>query len=672
MTAPLHILHLEDSRVDAELVRELLQAGGLQIEVECVDSQDGFVAALGRGRHDIILADYSLPRFDGISALELARALRPDVPFLFVTGALKDDSAVETLRLGATDFIVKQRLSRLVPAIRRALREREERHHRAKAEAALKLIAEASARLASSLDLKATLGNVARLAIPTLADWCIVELATVAAEVAERVATAHVDPGKQSLLHDLELRIDDVLRTGASRLHEHVDPGELDALVADARPAEYLRQLAPTSMMVVPMTVNGRVLGAIAFGFCASQRWYDARDLATAQNLAERAAVAVENARLYREIQRAVKAREDLLAIVSHDLRTPMQSILMTATMLNDKLAEHDRMKPRVEGILKSAEIIDRLLGDLLDLARFDAGGLVLDRGDRDLGEIVRDALAIVAPQAEQKHIRLVDHVGEAQLLAHCDPTRVSQILGNLLGNALKFTPEAGTITVASKVIPSQGKVQIIVSDSGPGISDADREHVFERHWQARSQQRGGVGLGLSIVKALVEAHGGEVAVISEIGRGSTFSFTLPAAAEHLPQRAPVMPASILVVDDDADTRMAIAQLLEDAGYHALMASDGLEALEILRREPRLRPWLVLLDVMMPNMDGKQFREQQRLDAELGNIPVIVFSAHDEVAKIAQTLEADGYLAKPFDASELVNAVARCARASQDSRAVPA
>jgi signal transduction histidine kinase/DNA-binding response OmpR family regulator len=672
MTAPLHILHLEDSRVDAELVRELLETGGLEVEVECVDGEDGFVAALARGHHDIILADYSLPRFDGISALGLARALRPDVPFLFVTGALKDDRAVETLRLGATDFIVKQRLSRLVPAIRRALSEREERHHRAKAEAALTFIAEASARLASSLDLKATLGNVARLAIPTFADWCIVELATAAAEVAERVAAAHVDPDKQSLLRDLELRIDGVLRTGASQLHEHVSQAELGALVADARHADDLSQLAPTSMMIVPMIVNGRVLGVIVFGFGASQRQYDARDLATAQNLAERAAVAVENARLYREIQRAVKAREDLLAIVSHDLRSPMQSILMTATMMNCKLSEDDRMKPRVEGILKSAEIIDRLLGDLLDLARFDAGGLVLDRRDCDLCEIVRDALAIVAPQAEQKRIRLVDHVGEVQLGAHCDPTRVSQILGNLLGNALKFTPEAGTITVTGKLIPSQGKVQICVSDSGPGISDADRAHLFERHWQARSQHRGGVGLGLSIVKALVEAHGGEVAVLSEIGRGSTFSFTLPAAAEHLHQRAPLMPASILVVDDDTDTRMAIAQLLEDAGYHALTASDGLEALEILRREPGLRPSLVLLDVMMPNMDGKQFREQQRLDVELGKIPVIVFSAHDEVATISRMLEADDYLAKPFDASELVDAVARCARASRGSRTAPA
>ena len=662
MTEPLRILHLEDSRIDAELVQELLRDAGLEAEFECVDSKDGFVAALARDRPDVILADYSLPGFDGISALELARSLRPDVPFLFVTGALKDDSAVETLRLGATDFIVKQRLSRLVPAIRRALRERDERLHREKAEAALTFIAEASARLASSLDLKATLGNVARLAVPTFADWCIVELATAAAEVAERVASAHVDPAGQALLHELTLRVDDVLRTGVAQLYERVNPSELQARLGDARQAELLRQLAPTSLMMVPMIVNGRVLGAIVFGFGPSQRWYDARDLATAQNLAERAAVAVENARLYREIQRAVKAREDLLALVSHDLRSPMQSIRMTAAMVKSKLADDDRLRPRVEAIVKSAEIIDRLLGDLLDLARFDAGGLVLDRQARDLAEIARDVLAIAAPQAEHKGVRLVDRIGEARLEAYCDATRVAQILGNLLGNALKFTPEGGTIAVTGQAFPSQDKVQISVSDSGPGISDADREHLFERHWQARSQQCGGVGLGLSIVKALVEAHGGEVAVTSQLGRGSTFSFTLPAAAEPVDQRAPAAPASILVVDDDDEIRMTIAQLLEDAGYQALTASDGLEALEILRREPQLRPSLVLLDVMMPKMDGRQFREQQRLDAALCQIPVIVCSAHEEVAGIARALEADDYLTKPFDASQLVDAVARCAR----------
>lgn len=671
MTAPLHIVHLEDSRIDAELVRELLENAGLRIEVECVDNKEAFVAALRRGGHDIILADYSLPTFDGMSALELARTLCPEVPFLFVTGALKDDSAVETLRRGATDFIVKQRLSRLVPAIQRALGERKERRQRAKAEAALELIAEAGARLASSLDLKATLGNVARLAIPKFADWCIVELATDDAEVSERVAHAHVDPAKHAVLRDLRLRVDDVLRRGASHVYEHAAEMAPELLVDDPRHAELLEQLAPTSTMMVPMTVNRRVLGAIVFGLGPSQRRYDVRDLTTAQNLAERAAVAVENARLYREIQRAVKAREDLLATVSHDLRSPMQSILMTATMVNDKLANHDPMKPRIERILKSAEIIDRLLGDLLDLARFDAGGLVLDRENRDVVEIARDALALAAPQADRKGLRLVDDLGDAPLYAHCDATRLGQVLGNLLGNALKFTPTGGVITVAAEAVPDRAQIRIRVSDTGPGIAQADRAHLFERYWQARSQPYGGVGLGLSIVKALVEAHGGEVTVASETGRGSTFSFTLPVAAAPAHPRAPAVHPSVLVVDDDADIRVAVAQVLEDAGYRALTAGDGVEALHILRREPQLRPSVVLLDVAMPNMDGRQFREEQKRDAELENIPVIVFSAHGEIAKLARMLDANEYLAKPLQASELVDAVARYAGAAPGDRAAP-
>lgn len=664
MTAPLRILHLEDSRSDAELVRETLQRAGLQIEIDRVDNRGAFVGALERGEHDVILADYSLPMFDGISALELARTLRPDVPFVFVTGALKDDSAVETLRRGATDFIVKQRLTRLVPAVQRALRECEERHHRAKAETALKFIAEASARLASSLDLKATLGNVARLAVPTFADWCIVELATHDPEVASRAAAAHVEPDKLAVLHELRLRIDDVLRASTPRLYDHASVAMLDAIRGEPHQAELLHQLQPTSMIIAPMLVNGRVLGAIAFGFGPSRRRYDARDLATAQNLAERAAVAVENARLYREIQRSVKAREDLLAIVSHDLRSPMQSITMAATLVKHKLVGDDPLQPRIEAILRSAKLVERLLGDLLALAQYDAGGLVLDRHENDLARIVRDAIAMFAPQAEQKQLRLVDDVRGRELQAYCDAMRVGQILGNLLGNALKFTPAGGTITVSAELLPAQRQVRISVSDTGPGIASKDRDHLFERYWQARSQQRGGVGLGLSIVKALVDAHGGDVGVVSTPGAGSTFSFTLPIAAEPTPEPASELHRSVLVVDDDADIRVTVAQVLEDAGYHALTAGDGIEALQILRNEPQLRPSVVLLDVMMPNMDGRQFREEQQRDAELRQIPVIVFSAHREIASIAQTLEADGYLAKPLRAAELVDAVARCASAA--------
>jgi signal transduction histidine kinase/CheY-like chemotaxis protein len=659
MIGSLRILHLEDSRVDAELVREVLLGAGLQVEVECVDRRETYVAALERGGHDLILADYSLPMFDGISALELARKIRPDVPFVFVTGALKDDSAVETLRRGATDFIVKQRLTRLVPAIHRALREREEREQRARAEAALHFIAEASARLASSLDLKATLGNVARLAVPAFGDWCVVELATSDGELSERVATAHVDPARLGLLQDLRLRLDAVLRSGASVLRERLDDFELELLCKVPAQTAAFRELQTTSLMIVPMIVNGRVLGAIVFGFGASSRRYDQRDLATAQNLAERAAVAVENARLYRELQRSVKAREDLLAIVSHDLRSPIQTIVMAATLAEGQLAAGHPVKPRIEGILRSADFINRLLADLLDLAQFDAGGLVLQRSESDLGKIVEEAVAMVSAQAEQRGIRL--EVGGTPLNAHCDPTRVVQILGNLLGNALKFTPRGGRITVTVASAPPD-KVRIAVTDTGPGVLAADRVHLFERYWQAQRGGGIGVGLGLSIVKALVEAHGGAVGVSSAPDGGSTFSFTLPVADQR-PKAAALQPSTtVLVVDDDADIRITVAEVLEGAGYRALTAADGIEALQLLRTERQLRPSVVLLDVMMPTMDGIEFRAEQRRDDELSRIPVIVFSAHSDLAKIAHSLGAAHYLSKPLRATELVNAVARYAR----------
>lgn len=660
MRARLRILHLEDSRVDAELVRHLLEAAGMEIDLDRVDSRDAYESALDHGSYDLILADYSLPMFDGLTALDIAHARRPEIPFLFVTGALKDDSAVETLRRGATDFIVKQRLARLVPAIERALREREERQHRTRAEAALKFMAEASAFLASSLDLRATLGNVARLAIPTIADWCVVELSTRAPDISDQVACAHVDPKKGDVLRRLRVsRIrSDALVNNNAAIFPDVDPAQL---ADDPEQREVLTSLNPSSMMIVPLVVNGRSLGVIVLGVGDRKRLYDTLDLATVCNLADRAAVAVENARLYRQLQREVTAREDLLAIVSHDLRSPMQSILMTASMIDQRTPASDPMKPRLEVLTKSADFINRLLGDLLDLSKFDAGGLQLDRERYDVNRIIQDSLELLASQAERKGIALVFDAPAGELTAECDRTRVRQIVGNLLGNALKFTPAGGTITVRA-CAAGEHAIRVSVTDTGPGIPAGNLAHLFERYWQAK-HQHDGIGLGLSIVKALVEAHGGRVAVASEVGRGSTFEFTLPVAAARVRDHAAT--STILVVDDDADIRMLVAQLLEDAGYRALTAGDGLEALRILRSEPQLRPSLVLLDVMMPNMDGRAFRDEQRHDASLHDIPVIVFSAHRDVAAIANELGVDGYIEKPLRAEALLARVARVVPVSQ-------
>jgi signal transduction histidine kinase len=650
----LRVLHLEDSRIDAELVREMLTANGLAAQVDRVETREQYVAALGRGCFDLILADYSLPAFDGMSALELARELCPEIPFLFVTGALKDDSAVETLRRGATDFIVKQRLVRLVPPIQRAIRERDERTQRTRAEAALQFLVTASARLASSLDVEAILGNLTRLAIPMIADFCVVDVTPYDGE-GEHVAAAHVDAAKVELVQRLRFR-PQLIANGIAELYDAVPDERIRALAPTEDQASLLRALQPSSLMLVPLVVSGRTFGNVAFGYSVSQRQHDGRDLATAKNLAERAAVAIENARLYREVQREVKSRKDLLAIVSHDLRNPMQNILMTATVMEQTITHDDPLHPRLESIAKSARLASRLLGDLLDLARFEAGNLVLERRLQDVAAIASDCIDLVSSLAEQKRIRIVNAMRPGTAVAFCDRTRICQILGNLLGNALKFTPDGGTITVSARAVPERHEIRISVGDTGVGIPARDVPHLFERYWQAKAGG-GGVGLGLSIVKALVEAQGGRVSVTSEPGKGSTFSFTL--STKEIAAEAETVP-TVLVVDDDAETRISVAQVLEEAGYRTLTAADGLEALELLRREPQLHPSVILLDLEMPKMDARAFCEEQQRDPALKDIAVIVFSAHDEVAQVAEQLHASGHLHKPLGIKELLDAVGHC------------
>jgi CheY-like chemotaxis protein/anti-sigma regulatory factor (Ser/Thr protein kinase) len=340
---------------------------------------------------------------------------------------------------------------------------------------------------------------------------------------------------------------------------------------------------------------------------------------------------------------------------VSHDLRSPLQSILITATLMEQKLAPADPLRTRVESIAKSAGVAARLLGDLLDLARFEAGNLVLDHREQDLAPIVRDTIDLVASVAEQKRIRIVNQIDAGSARAYCDRTRVSQILGNLIGNALKFTPEGGTITIDARLVPERDELQISIADTGVGIPSRDVPRLFERYWQAKAGN-GGVGLGLSIVKALVDAQGGRVSVASEIGRGSTFSFTL--STRPLVIEPTYVAPTVLVVDDDAETRISIAQVLEEAGYRTLTAGDGLEALELLRRDAQLHPSVILLDLKMPRMDARAFRREQQRDPALKDIAVIVFSADDDVAEVAEQLSASGHLHKPLRARDLLDAVA--------------
>jgi signal transduction histidine kinase len=236
--------------------------------------------------------------------------------------------------------------------------------------------------------------------------------------------------------------------------------------------------------------------------------------------------------RLTEEARRATVAREDLLAVVSHDLRNPLASIFLNLGLLMKPHPgqERRRERARLETIQRSAERMTRMIEDLLTAARIDVGGLAIENHRLEVLPVLTEALETMQPVAAAKGQRLSLDLPRGLPAIHADSDRVQQVLGNLLGNAIKFAPRGGDITL--RAVPSRDWVTFSVTDSGPGVAADELPHLFDRYWQAKGTARLGTGLGLFIVKGIVEAHGGAVSAESSLGLGTTFSFTIPVAGD--------------------------------------------------------------------------------------------------------------------------------------------
>ncbi|WNG46274.1 PAS domain S-box protein [Archangium minus] len=413
-------------------------------------------------------------------------------------------------------------------------------------EQAWRFLADAGPRLAASLEPQTTLATIAELAVPSLADWCIIYLFGDDGQVQwmESVATS---PEKSQVLRemitayppDLSRQGDitaHVLRTGQPALVPEVPEAILEATARDAHHRELLHRLEPRSGLVVPLVTRGRILGVIILTTSESGRRYGARDLALAEELARRAALAIDNAYLHEQSEQATRTRDEFLRIVAHDLRTPLHVISLSAKMLltcpPEKRAAHTRP---LESIQKAVDRATRLIQDLLDVARMEAGRLSVDRGPEQTAPLIKEAAELHRSLAEEKSIQLTAIAPADAPPVFADRDRVLQILSNLLGNALKFTPAGGQIMLRAE---SDGSMmRFSVSDTGAGIPKENLPHLFEPFWQASAGGKQGAGLGLAIVKGLVDAHGGHLWVESSPGQGSTFFFTLPivSLAEERP-----------------------------------------------------------------------------------------------------------------------------------------
>lgn len=543
-------------------------------------------------------------------------------------------------------------------------------------------LAESSRVLASSLDYRITLTSVAQLAVPILADWCIVDVVENNSAVFNNPVIAASEPQKEALIRELRERYPipldadygpaKVLRTGKAELATTIIESSLQKNASDEEHLFLLHQLQLKSQMIVPLLVRERKLGTIVFASAQPGRYYTIVDLAMAEELAQRAAFAIENAHLYRQAQEANRLKDEFLAIVSHELRTPLNSMLGWVQIIRNRKLDEAITFKALATIERNAQLQRKLIEDILDISRIVQGKIRLNLRKVDLAFVINAAIEAVHPTSEIKDLQIESNLDSSVGQVMGDAERLQQVVWNLLSNAVKFTPSGGRVEVRLKQVNSNA--QIIVSDTGKGIGGDFLPYIFERFRQADStttRAEGGLGLGLSIVRYLVEMHSGTVYAASEgEGLGATFTVLLPII--ELPQEQLIKESEvkadilstlfglqILVVDDNPDTRELVSFILQQSGAKVISVSSVSEALEAL---VRLKLDVLVSDIGMPDEDGYSLIRKVRISeaAQGKKIAAVALTAfaRDEECKLALQAGFHVHLSKPIEPEKLVTVVA--------------
>lgn len=434
--------------------------------------------------------------------------------------------------------------------------------------------------------------------------------------------------------------------------------------------------LTPISILYVPMISDEKVMGVIQ-AQSVREAAYSEEDVPLLSIIANQAAAAMQNARLYGEalagrqaLERANKIKEEFLAILSHELRTPLTPILGWTRIL--KRLPADDLETRAHGLAvidRNARLQTQLVNDLLDVSRMESGKLSIYAQAVDLNATLQGAVEGLRNDAESRGLRIAMQLTADDTTVQADPSRLEQIITNLLTNALKFTDEGGTITV--ETLRAEPSCALTIADTGIGIAPSFLPHIFERFRQADSPTRrahSGLGLGLSIVKSLVEMHGGEVRAESDgQGRGARFTVHLPLAQKGavkvsrdtgplVMKTADLLPLQLLVVDDDSDTLEMMRVLCGTQNIQIIEASTAEDGLKLLEQA---HPDVIISDLSLPGMDGCEFAWHIRMDARLSYIPIIALTGlvSDEDRERALNAGFNLYLSKPLDYHQFFKAV---------------
>jgi PAS domain S-box-containing protein len=544
----------------------------------------------------------------------------------------------------------------------------------------LELLADVTAVLGSSLDYDQTLRSIAEAAVPRFADWCFIDVVAESGAV-ERVAVQHSDPAMIELAIEMERRYPTpahtdigpphTIRTGETQSYEIPD----EVLVRYAQSEEHLamaRALGFRNGLVVPLSARGRVVGALSFANAQSARTFSDDDVQLAEDLGRRAGLAIDNARLYSELDRANRAKDDFLAMLSHELRTPMTATLGWATMLERGPLPEELTLAAAQSIAQSTRAQARLIDDLLDVSRIVSGKMQLSMKTVAISDTISAAVATIAPAAEAKQIRLDVRLVDRDSRVYGDDDRLRQVFWNLLSNAVKFTPRGGWIDV--ELTREEGNVRVIVRDSGEGIPPELLPHVFERFRQGdsgASRKHGGLGLGLAIARNLIELHGGTLTASSEgPGRGATFAAVLPVlsarrengvAPDSETPAAPLADLRVLVLEDDASTRAMLVVALRQFGAEVTPVASARDAYAALSHQ---RFDLLLSDIGLGGEDGIALMQRIRIAGI--DVPAIALTAYASTAERDRALAAgfNAWLTKPIEPEKLAEEVKRMSGAA--------
>jgi PAS domain S-box-containing protein len=633
--AAIRVLLLEDNPLDAELILASLRAGGVECDARRVDTREDFGRALV-DCPDLILADYSLPGFDGISALHLARQDCPEVPFVFVTGALGEELAIETLRSGATDYVLKDRLERLVPAVQRALREAQERAERRRAEEALRASEE---RL--------------RLLIDSARDYVIITLGPDGNVV-------EWNAGAERLLG---YRREEVVGGSCDRFYPPDEAGRAAQVLGEARAAGQAEEEGwqlrkdGTRFWASGVTAALRDAGGRLRGFAKILR-----------DLSERKRMEEELRQRADELAEADRRKDEFLAMLGHELRNPLSPIRSAVEVMQQLGLADPTLRWAHDVVQRQVEHLTRLVDDLLDVSRINRDLIRLQRKPVELAQVVEQAVETVRPLLDGRQHRVTVALPAERLWLEADSARLVQVFTNLLHNAAKYTDPGGHVRVTAERAGPEAVVR--VRDNGMGIAPALLPHIFDAFTQADhslARTPGGLGVGLTLVRRLVQMHGGTVEAYSGgPGQGSEFTVRLPLRSAPHGQKASLdgealpaaRPRKVLIVDDNVDGAQGLALLLQLRGHRVLLAHDGAAGLEVARAQ---RPDVVVLDIGLPKLDGYAVaRELRRLPGMEGVLLIAATGyGQDEDRRRARDAGFDYHLVKPVDPSVLSKLLAR-------------